>query len=289
MRFSIVIPVHNGEQTISRAIQSCLKQTYTQLELVVVDNRSSDGTPGLIRKHHADTRLKHVYTDTLGRSHARNVGLDASRGDYVLFLDADDELAPHALMTFNCILMQRGDCQAVQCATKYIEFGAAERMAPPYPGRRFYEKLHIRNTIPINSMVIARDRCARFPEDTEFCEDWHFWLESLRGVRVGTAPDLTSIVHVQERSASQNKVLMKCHEIPVHLTFLRDRLPISYALKRAMLIFLAVAVYSDADKIERVEASLASHLIWARLSRGLRARPGLRLRLRSLIRRRFEL
>lgn len=97
---SVVVPAFNAKSTIEETVASVLKQTYTNFELIIVDDGSTDGTLELVAQlEEIDERIKLVEGKHLGPGAARNRGLDAAKNRWVLFLDADDLLAPHALET----------------------------------------------------------------------------------------------------------------------------------------------------------------------------------------------
>lgn len=94
---SVIIPAYNREQTIGRSIESVLAQTFSDIELIVVDDRSADKTIDVVRGF-TDPRIRCVVLEKNGGVHiARNHGLEVSRGKFILFLDSDDELYAHAL------------------------------------------------------------------------------------------------------------------------------------------------------------------------------------------------
>lgn len=87
---SVVIPTYNRAYCIERTIESVLAQTHQSLDIVVVDDGSSDGTRDLFESAHFDDRVTYVYQENQGVSAARNRGLRLVRGDYIAFLDSDD-------------------------------------------------------------------------------------------------------------------------------------------------------------------------------------------------------
>ena len=91
---SVIIPVRNGERWIAETIESVVMQTYAALEIIVVDNGSTDGTRSIVRRY-PTIRVIEVAMPGLGR--ARNAGLDAATGKYVLFLDGDDLNLPNKI------------------------------------------------------------------------------------------------------------------------------------------------------------------------------------------------
>jgi glycosyltransferase involved in cell wall biosynthesis len=95
--FSVVVPTHNRAHLVGRAIQSVLNQTFTDFELIVVDDASRDNTGGVVAAI-ADHRLSYVRLDkNLGVAGARNRGVLQARGQFVIFLDDDDESYPDLL------------------------------------------------------------------------------------------------------------------------------------------------------------------------------------------------
>lgn len=88
---SIILPVYNGEKSITRCINSVLSQTYKNIELIIVDDGSSDNTFDKVKFYlKKDDRVKYKYVNNSGVSHARNVGIDASSGKFLTFIDVDD-------------------------------------------------------------------------------------------------------------------------------------------------------------------------------------------------------
>lgn len=95
--FSIIIPMYNRESCIERAIDSCLSQGFTDFEIIVVDDGSTDGSCARVQRK-ADDRIRLItHPANRGRCPARNTGMAAARGRWFVFLDSDDELIPGAL------------------------------------------------------------------------------------------------------------------------------------------------------------------------------------------------
>ena len=90
---SIIIPTYNVENYVCRGIESCINQTCKNIEIVIIDDGSTDNTPNIIKKYaENDKRIKYFFQKNHGVSNARNKGLDFASGDYVIFLDSDDWL-----------------------------------------------------------------------------------------------------------------------------------------------------------------------------------------------------
>ncbi|WP_161879562.1 glycosyltransferase family 2 protein [Alkalibacterium sp. MB6] len=90
-KVSVIIPVYNGEESIFISLDSLLKQTYPNFEVVIIDDGSKDGTREVVEKFVSmDSRFKYNFKTNGGVSTARNIGLKVSQGEYVCFLDSDD-------------------------------------------------------------------------------------------------------------------------------------------------------------------------------------------------------
>ena len=90
---SVIIPTYNRAHLVGRAIQSVLEQTYKDFELIVIDDGSNDNTEYIIKEFQKkDKRIKYIaYKKNKGGSAARNAGIKSSKGEYIAFLDSDDE------------------------------------------------------------------------------------------------------------------------------------------------------------------------------------------------------
>lgn len=101
--YSIIMPAWNVEQYIGAAIESVVSQSYTNWELVIVDDGSTDATPTIIRRWKEKyNRIKVVTQSNKGLSAARNAGMDAACGNWIIFLDSDDFVHPELLHKLEC-------------------------------------------------------------------------------------------------------------------------------------------------------------------------------------------
>jgi glycosyltransferase involved in cell wall biosynthesis len=98
--FSIIIPAYNSELTLQSAVKSVQAQTYSDYEVIIVDDGSSDGTSTVIDALVLDSRIRAVFQTNAGVSAARNAGANFANGEWLIFLDSDDLLAERALELF---------------------------------------------------------------------------------------------------------------------------------------------------------------------------------------------
>ncbi len=97
MLISVIIPTYNRERTIERSMRSVLNQTYRDIELIIVDDGSTDNTASVVRSIE-DPRIRYISLDkNSGANTARNTGIDQAKGDYIAFQDSDDEWVPDKL------------------------------------------------------------------------------------------------------------------------------------------------------------------------------------------------
>jgi len=124
-KVSIVVPAYNVEKHIHRAIRSVLEQSHENVEMVIVDDGSADGTLDVIKQYAAaDPRIKWSTQENRGVSAARNRGLSAASGEYVLFLDGDDWLEPDAVSRLAALQAEHPD--RLVCTDRYFAYLRAD-------------------------------------------------------------------------------------------------------------------------------------------------------------------
>ena len=133
---SVIVPVYNVEAWLPRCGDSILSQTYENLEILLVDDGSTDDS-GLICEEYAkkDTRIRVIHKENGGLSSARNSGLDAASGEYIGFVDSDDWIEPEMYAEM-LSLMLKSDAQIV-CAGRYdVAGGTGEKTVGLCPKRQ---------------------------------------------------------------------------------------------------------------------------------------------------------
>lgn len=113
---SAIITTHNRKELLKRAIESVFAQTYSPIELIIVDDHSEDGTSEVCQ----DPRIRYIYIpkeESRGGNYARNLGIKASKGEYCAFLDDDDYWLPTKIEK-QVSLIERMDCELVHCGKR---------------------------------------------------------------------------------------------------------------------------------------------------------------------------
>ncbi len=180
-RVSVVIPTRDRREFVQEAVASVLGQTHRDLELVVVDNGSSDGTAAALRRRFSDSRLRVVEQDHLGVSAARNRGVRETSGEWVAFLDSDDLWLPAKLERQLEALKLRPEHPA--CYTEEIWYRNGRRVNPrrihaKYSGWIFERCLPLCIISP-SSILMRREvfeDLGGFDESLPACEDYDLWL-----------------------------------------------------------------------------------------------------------------
>jgi GT2 family glycosyltransferase len=174
---SVIVPTRNRVATLSRALNSILNQTWSNLEVVIVDDGSTDGTEKLIERHFDDKRIVYAPIMASGVSAARNFGLRSATGEYVAYLDSDNYWEPqHVELTLKTMLLQ--EARAGYSVLRAFNTKGSVR----FRGARFdMPSLQRENYIDMNVYMHHRgliDSGLRFDETMKRCVDWDFILRA---------------------------------------------------------------------------------------------------------------
>ncbi|MBO4821128.1 MAG: glycosyltransferase [Prevotella sp.] len=142
---SVIIPIHNIETYLSKCLDSVLGQTYSYLEIILVNDGSTDNS-GIICEKYAekDNRIKYIYQEHEGLSSARNTGLRAASGDYILMVDGDDALHPQMIEILHHLL-KSGDYDFSMC------YGLKVKDMDNLPSETFIEPLDKKEFVELTS------------------------------------------------------------------------------------------------------------------------------------------
>lgn len=186
--YSVVIPVYQAMESLERCVKSWLVQTEADLELILVDDGSTDGSAGLCDRLAAgDGRIRVIHQKNSGVSAARNAGIEAARGAFVLFTDSDDYVAADYLERMGG-LQREQDSDLVLCGFHHLYDGADILKLPgetrtceigQFSGDflELYEKSYL--NMPWNKLFL-RERMGRFDTSLSLGEDLLFNLDYLR-------------------------------------------------------------------------------------------------------------
>lgn len=199
---SVVIPTYNRAGVVTRAIQSVLAQSYQAFEIIVVDDGSTDGTPMAVAAIQ-DPRIRYIRHDrNQGGGSARNAGIAAARGEYVAFLDSDDEWMPDKLERQVRVLGPSGPEIGAVC-TGFVSLdarGQVRKTTIPTTRHVDPDGLLTRNLIGTTSTFVARTGCLQaiggFDTSLASCQDWDLYARLARHFRIAFVPEALVRHHV---------------------------------------------------------------------------------------------
>ncbi|MDO4919646.1 glycosyltransferase family A protein [Kocuria sp.] len=208
---SVVIAVYNGQDIVGQAISSVLRQTHPRVEVFVVDDGSQDRTREVLAGYEAVSRPDRVVRvlsqPNAGCGAARNTALKEVSGDFVTFLDADDELLPHHLET---LLDRYREVRANPGGERTVVYANAWQCTPSginadrpvyrerMPGREEQRSVILEYNIGSLSGLFPRsffDEVGVFDPEQVFVEDWELWLRAVySGWRFDRVEQVTSVL-----------------------------------------------------------------------------------------------
>lgn len=189
----MILPTYNRAHLLRRALLSALQQTGVEAEIIVVDDASTDAT-GQVLQQYRDPRLRCIrHPDHRGASAARNTGIQASQGQWIAFLDSDDEWLPGFLqmlaLRFQACSPQVGvvftSFQRIQGGCSVAVPGRPRRLLAHLPFKRYQlngdlsSALQRGNFITLQAAMLRRkcfERVGLFDERLPRLQDWEFWL-----------------------------------------------------------------------------------------------------------------
>lgn len=194
-RVSVVIPSFNHENFVMQAVASVMRQTYRDLEVIIVDDGSTDNTFRRIRECQ-DRRLVYIRQENAGLSAARNAGIASARGEIIALLDADDLFESGFLASAVQRLDVDPQLQAVYAGYRMIdEEGRALSYSSTRSERpeRLFQALLNGNFFPpscVTARKTAYGSAGAFDTTLTACEDWDMWLRMAKSSRIAGIPEI---------------------------------------------------------------------------------------------------
>lgn len=176
---SVVVPCYNQAHYLPETLDSVMKQTYQNWECIIVNDGSPDNTDEVAKKYCLnDSRFKYIYKKNGGLSSARNAGIIASSGVYILPLDSDDRIGSEYLSLAIDVIEANEKIKIVYCREKLFGMKNIENILSPYS----IELMLCRNLIFCSALFRREDydKTSGYNENMKFgFEDWDFWLSLL--------------------------------------------------------------------------------------------------------------
>lgn len=192
---SVVIPTHNRADLLPRAINSALNQTIDDIEIIVVSDGSTDGTDSLMDKCACDSRVKYIkYTPARGGNYARNTGIKVAKGEFVAFLDDDDEWLPTKLEKQLVVMESDKSIGLVYTGTHtiyvdcHIEYNSIPSLQGDMSRRILYDNFAgSTTTVMIRKAIL--EKTGLFDEKLLALQDYDLWIRICQCAKVGVVSE----------------------------------------------------------------------------------------------------
>lgn len=219
---SIIIPNYNYELYLREAIDSALNQTYEHVEVIVVDNGSTDSSKNIIQSY--GNRITSLFFQrNTGPSSARNSGVEIASGKYLIFLDSDDVLVSDAVMNFLHEFEGHPDCGIVFGKAELVGIeGATAWIYKNMPRYLFYEQFVFKNYILIPAAAMVKrntlNEAGMFNPHILQCEDYELWLRISKKFTLLYVDKVVAKVRKHGTNYSQNTISMLTWELDMKLS-----------------------------------------------------------------------
>lgn len=197
--FSVVIPTFNRKELLRKSIESVLNQGFIDYELIIVDDGSTDSTI-LLMEDYPGKGLTYIRTANRGVSHARNTGIQNSRGTYIAFLDSDDCWQSNKLEQANEAVIKFPGISLFHTEETWVRNGMELKQKDKY--RRYCGKIY-RHCVPLccigmSTLVVKKSlfyKIGMFDENMPACEDYDFFLRATLENEVKLIPLSLTVKH----------------------------------------------------------------------------------------------
>lgn len=219
-RVSVIIPCYNQGAWLDEAIDSVLAQTFGDIEIVVVNDGSTDDATVKLLERYSRPKTRVIHTANQGLPSARNNGIREAQGDYILPLDADDRIAPTYLEKAVAILDREPEMGIVYCYGELFGAETGRIAAPDFSVR----KMLLSNLVFCSALFRRSDweQVGGYnPLMVHGCEDWDFWLSIIEtGRMVVRIPEHLFFYRAKEKSMNREMDVPK--RIAMHHQIMRN-------------------------------------------------------------------
>jgi glycosyltransferase involved in cell wall biosynthesis len=266
---SVIIPTYNRIKTLGSSIQSVLNQSYADLELIVIDDCSTDGTEQLVNTIN-DKRIRYIrHGQNKGPSGARNTGIEAAKGKYIAFHDSDDIW--HSDKLQKQMELMEGDHELGMVYTAYqliynnktIRYIPSKSIDMSLKQGFIYEALLKENKIGTPTMLIRKEilkKCGGFNENLRSCEDWELCLRIAQNNKIGFIDEAMVNAYSDQNgvnSDSGNIIKALCYLL-VH--YYKD-MKKEALINEKVSIILETCINNDISLLQKIKDTLVPDII----------------------------
>jgi len=208
MRVTVIIPTFNRQEFLKFAVESVLRQTFQDFEIIIVDDSSVND----VRVTARDQRIRYLrHERNMGEAHARNTGVKNAKTDYIAFLDDDDEWVPNKL----AVQVERLEGTSLQVGGVYTGYTAIEKKTGKVIGQRtpnlggnIYQQMAAGNVVGTPSTVLLRrmvfDQVGLFDKNIPYGLDYDMWIRISKDFFFECIPDPLIHYYVHDNQLSNN-------------------------------------------------------------------------------------
>lgn len=248
---SVVIPVYNMERYLSETLESVLKSTYPNLEVVIVDDGSTDNSYGIASDYaQKESRIRCFKQANGGVSHARNTAISYALGKYILPVDADNLISPNFIKLGVEVLESRPAVKVVTPSAQFIGNRSGMWVLPEF-SRALLARKNMIDTCAIYAKA-EWERVGGYCEEIIAREDWDFWIAVLKeGGEVFRLPEIGLYYRVRKASKRVRDRRLKKHVVGIlnkrHPEFFQEELkgPLRYARSWSKLINQIIRLFGS--------------------------------------------
>ena len=212
IKASIIIPAYNAARYVRAAVDSALAQTHPDIEIIVVDDGSTDDTRRILDPYAAARKIEYLQQENKGLSGARNAGIRRAKGEYIALLDADDIFMPDKMEKQIAHLERDLSCDVSYCDLYHFWDEEPEKSLKLdykyYSGEEVLPNILRRSFIAPSATLFRRrvfDRFGYFDEEIrQFAEDLEFWLRlTLGGAKICFLPEILVRLRLRREGSIQ--------------------------------------------------------------------------------------
>ncbi len=255
---SIIIPVYNGEQYVSKSIKSVLSQTFRHYEVIFVNDGSTDNSSEIIRRY-CQTHGNFICIDqaNAGVAEARNTGIRKATGSLICLLDQDDIWLPNKLAYQVEYMKKHPECGLVHSQIGFIdgEDRIIENPVWAWVGETFGNTLiplFLHNKIATFTALFRRsviDQVGYFRECFAPSDDWDMWLRIARQFSLGFVPEISGYYRTHLGNESRNYLRMQLSEIKVAENFVAEFPDVENIIGKRRIKTKLSALYADSAQL----------------------------------------
>ena len=255
-KVSVIIPVYNGEKYVSDAIESVLNQTYKNIEVIIVDDGSTDNTFEKIKPYLS--KIKYIYQENAGLCRTRNKGILNSTGELIAFLDHDDIWLSEKTEKQVNYLLANPQYKFIHCSVKYINYQGEIIKPSGYWGKlklngevKNIKEIFMHYAMLPSTMMVKRqllDEVGLWNHTFSHCEGYDLCLRIAREYYLGYINEALVLYRLHDSNASKDVIGFDLNRINIIETFLEKYPDVHKIIHKRNITYRLFNLYLDMAK-----------------------------------------